>query len=55
MHLHYPNRADFKVKEIVQRIKAKLEVVANVHNVGVLVKLPDRNAIKNEWCILVTK
>jgi len=43
------------VKENVQRIKTKLGVVANVHNVEVLVKLLDINVIKNEWCIVVTK
>jgi len=42
MHLHYPNGVDFEVKENVQRTKTKLEVVANVHNVGVLVILSDR-------------
>lgn len=43
------------MKEIIQRIKTKLEVVENVHDVGVLVKLPGRYAIKNKWCIIVTK
>jgi len=55
MRLHYPNRTDFEVKDIAQRIKTKLEVVANAHNVPIRIKLPDRNAIKNEWCTLVTK